>query len=166
MRELKTETRFHPRCYVKLVTRFSFRGELLRQRRRGDSITRSYERGSAKDCTRSTLSTSLYVVARRERKVPREKEEERRKERRAGGEGHVKNCTSAYISPATSGVTHAISRRWEPEPGRVPFLSLSGPFCTLSPSFTPNIFFFGGALTDGRHAPLRGERSLMLHSAR
>lgn len=27
-----------------------------------------------------------------------------------GGKGHVKNCTSAYISPATSGVILAISR--------------------------------------------------------
>lgn len=41
---------------------------------------------------------------------------------KSGGAMHVKNCTSAYISPATSGVILAISQRWEPEPpGRESF---------------------------------------------
>lgn len=46
-----------------------------------------------------------------------------------GGKGHVKNCTSAYISPATSGVILAISR------------AAVGTRTTMASSF-PFLFFF------------------------
>lgn len=61
---------------------------------------------------------------------------------------HVKNCTSAYISPATFGVILAILR-WEPGPGRES-LSLFLPF-RLSHAlslFHPEYFFFDEALTE------------------
>lgn len=60
---------------------------------------------------------------------------------------HVKNCTFAYISPATSGVILAISRRWEPEPGRESFLFFSFRLARPLP-LSPRIFFFDEALTE------------------
>lgn len=60
---------------------------------------------------------------------------------------HVKNYTSAYISPATSGVILVISRRWELEPGREFFLSFSfNPLFSRFLSFIPDALF-GTALT-------------------
>lgn len=88
-----------------------------------------------------------------------------RKRGRAEGRGkgdramHVKNYTFAYISPATSGVILAISRRWEPEPGREFFLSFRAP--SLS-----SRMLFSAQLSRRRHVPLREEHSLMLYSAR
>lgn len=60
---------------------------------------------------------------------------------------HVKNCTSAYISPATSGVILAILRRWELEAGRESFLLFSLRFVRPL-SLLPRIFFFDEALTE------------------
>lgn len=78
---------------------------------------------------------------------------------------HVKNCTSAYISPATSGVIFAILRRWEPEPpGRESFPFFSFRLARSPPLSLWILFFRRGS--HRRHAPLRGEHSLMLHSAR
>lgn len=129
---------------------------------------------SAKGCRRVhwiRLYVGMHSENRRlERKKLREKEEERRKNgEREGRKGdramHVKNYTSAYISPATSGVILAISRRWEPEPEF--FLSFS-----FSPLFPRSLsllsrMLFSAQLSHRRHAPLvREEHSLMLHFAR
>lgn len=120
-------------------------------------VTSAETVGDVKGVVEEYIGHVLYVGMQREPKVLERKSREKEEERRKRTEGryraiYVKNYTSAYISPATSGVILAISRWWEPEPGREFFLPFSPSafsfraLLLLSLSFIPDALF-GAALT-------------------